>query len=215
MSAEAVSSRELTASRRHPAVPLGAGLPARRARRLTPVGNAAGHPQAHADDLHARLASPTRPARARRPVTVRRHGGSHALPDRHLRALLPDRAAALVAADAAAAALAAVHARRELRLLRLVGLALRLPARRVDRREPLRGASRSTARRRPRRASAARRSRSPSTWALLGYFKYADFFVSSAENALDAPRLAVAPSVVVGRRCRSASPSSRSWRSRT
>ena len=59
-----------------------------------------------------------------------------ALPDRYLRDLLPDRAPALVAAHATRRALAPVHHRRELRLLQRLGLALRLPARGVDRLEP-------------------------------------------------------------------------------
>ena len=47
-----------------------------------------------------------------------------------------DRAAGVVGADAAPAGVARVDPARELRLLRVVGLALRLPARRVDGRQP-------------------------------------------------------------------------------
>ena len=58
-----------------------------------------------------------------------------ALPDRHVRGLLPDRAPDLVGADRMRPRVARLHPRRELRLLRLVGLAVRLPARRLDGRQ--------------------------------------------------------------------------------
>ncbi len=79
---------------------------------------------------------------------------------------------------------AGLHPARELRLLRLVGLALRLPARRLDGREPcargcdLPGAGASGA----QAVAHARRSRSTS--GLLGYFKYTNFFLSSIDNTI-------------------------------
>ena len=135
-----------------------------------------------------------------------------ALPDRHLRGLLPDRPAGLVGADAAAARLAAVHPRRELRLLRLVGLALRLPARRLDGRATTCSRSRIHRRRRQSRARKVLLALAVAfDLGLLGYFKYAGFFVSSADNLSRHRRWLARTSIV----CRSASPSSPSWRSRT
>ena len=85
------------------------------------------------------------------------------LSDSHLHDLLPHRAAALVARDGEHAALARLHHRRQLRLLRLVGLALRLPARRLHALEPRSSRSRSTARRRARAGRRCSWSRSPAT----------------------------------------------------
>ena len=88
-----------------------------------------------------------------------------------------------MADDALAAPLAAVHHRRELRLLQLVGLALRLPAGRLHRLEPgARGADLA-------RAVAAQRKSLlvlalAGNLAVLGYFKYYDFFVTSSDNLL-------------------------------
>ena len=137
-------------------------------------------------------------------------------PTDDLRDLLPARPAALVAADAARAPVAAVHRRRELRLLRLVGLALRLPARaaRSLGNQVLRRRG-STARRRPQPAKGAARLAVAGNLGVLGYFKYYDFFVSSTQNlltlvGLDAPARRARRSS-----CRSASRSSRSWRSAT
>ena len=94
---------------------------------------------------------------------------TRALPDRHLRDLLHGRAAAVVAPPAASGALATVHHRRELRLLRGLGLALLLPARVLDRVEPGPRAPRSTARSLAARAQAApgRRARRESRSARL------------------------------------------------
>ena len=55
----------------------------------------------------------------------------------------------------------------------------------------------------------------PATSALLGYFKYYDFFVSSAHNLADERRDRAAARRRARSCCRSASPSSRSWRSAT
>src|SRR4029453_12463483 len=71
-------------------------------------------------------------------VPRRRSAGTEtrALPDRNLRDLLHSRAAALVAAPATPRALATLHRRRELRLLRGLGLAVLLPPRVLDPVEP-------------------------------------------------------------------------------
>ena len=78
--------------------------------------------------------------------------------------------------------LAAVHHRRELRLLRRLELAVRLPARGLDRLEPGHGRADPPRRRSraPEGAPLARGRRATS--GVLGYFKYYDFFVSSTDN---------------------------------
>ena len=120
-----------------------------------------------------------------------------------------------MAGDAEAAPLAAVHHRRQLRLLRLVGLALHLPARRLHALEPA-----------PRRPASTGRTVKSQRKALLvvvalagnlgvlGYFKYYDFFVNSSHN-LAATSGWTCRSRCGRSSCRSASPSSRSWRSAT
>ena len=75
---------------------------------------------------------------------------SLAVPHDRLRDLLRDRAAAELGADAAAGAVEGVHAHGELRLLRLVGLAVLLPAHGVDAAEPHGGADGAPAGRRTR-----------------------------------------------------------------
>ncbi len=87
----------------------------------------------------------------------------HALSDRHLRCLLPDRPAGVVGADAASTRLARLDPARELRLLRLVGLAFRLPARRLDGRQPRAGRRDPPGERCPRTQRRCFRSRWPST----------------------------------------------------
>ena len=86
------------------------------------------------------------------------------------------------AADAAPARVAGVDPARELRLLRLVGLALRLPARRLDGRQP-RARGRDPPRAGASGAQGAARARARFDLGLLGYFKYANFFLSSVDNA--------------------------------
>ena len=83
----------------------------------------------------------------------------------------------------APARVARVDPARELRLLRLVGLALRLPARRARPSPTTSSPSRSTARGRSGARRRCSRSRVAFDLGLLGYFKYAGFFLSSAENA--------------------------------
>ena len=84
-----------------------------------------------------------------------------------------------------ATALASLHARGELRLLRLVGLALRLPARRVDgRRTTSSRVAHPPCRAAHGRARACSSSAVAFDLGLLAYFKYAGFFLSSAENML-------------------------------
>ena len=120
--------------------------------------------------------------RGARPPRTGRRLPRAALPDRHLRDLLPGRPAALVADDAVAASLAAVHHRRELRLLRLVGLAVRLPARRLHALEPgARGPdlAEPLARRSGARCSGLALA---GNLGVLGYFKYYDFFVASTRQ---------------------------------
>ena len=86
-----------------------------------------------------------------------------------------------MAAHALGAPLAAVHHRGELRLLQLVGLAVHLPARGLDPLEPAHG--------RPGSPGGGPARQKTLLWlavggnlAVLGYFKYYDFFVSSTEN---------------------------------
>ena len=109
---------------------------------------------------------------------------SSALPDRHVRGLLPDRAAGLVGADARQRAWRVWILARELRVLRLVELALRLPARRVDGRQPCARAWRSTARRAQRARKALLALAVGFDLGLLAYFKYTDFFLSSVDNVV-------------------------------
>src|SRR3954453_12139042 len=61
---------------------------------------------------------------------------AHAVPHRHLRAVLLRRPADELAPHAHARAVEDLHARRELLLLRLLELALHLPARSLDGRQP-------------------------------------------------------------------------------
>ena len=105
----------------------------------------------------------------------------------HLRVrglLLPDLRRELVA-PAETARLAAVHPGGELRLLRLVGPALRPAARRRRRSST---SSPAVAIHRHQRRDAAPRCCSASRWSanlgVLGYFKYYGFFVTSVANAL-------------------------------
>ena len=143
-------------------------------------------------------------ARAARPVRVHRPGEGRdrpdrhsqaraspslerrqrALPDRHLRDLLPDRSAAVVGVDAAPAGVAGLDPARELRLLRVVGLAVRPLARRLDGRQPRARRRDPPARSRVRARKALLAVAVAFDLGLLGYFKYAGFFVSSAENTL-------------------------------
>ena len=86
------------------------------------------------------------------------------------------------AAHARRGALAAVHHRRELRLLRGLGLALLLPARVLDRRGTRCSRSRSTAAATPRARKQLLVVALAGNLGLLGYFKYYDFFVTSTNN---------------------------------
>ena len=152
---------------------------------VTPAGALAGAAAKHAASLRLTVrvtdASGAQATRAARPA--RRARKLMLFPDHHLRDLLRDRAAHVVGADAAPRLVAGVHAGRELRLLCVVGLAVRLPARGVDRRQPRGGAG--------DRPDVQRQTRKlllglavAFNLGLLGYFKYAGFLVSSAENAL-------------------------------
>ena len=91
------------------------------------------------------------------------------------------RAAALVAADAEARALAPLHRRRQLRLLRLVGLALRLPPRRLHRLEP-RARPPDPPRRTGPRGGGCSSSRCWATSACSPTSSTTSFGVSSAQN---------------------------------
>ncbi len=128
--------RPRRASRRRPDAP---GAPAR-----TAAWAAGGAPSA---------APPGRAAWGRPPVAVVASG--HALPDHHLRRLLPRRLRAELAADAAPPAVEVVHHRGQLRVLRLVGLALRAAAGGRHRREPGAGGA-DLARARPQSGGARR-----------------------------------------------------------
>ena len=154
-------------------------------------------------------ASRTRPGRSR-PAASRFASAANgvALPDRHLRGLLHARPAVVVGADAAPDGVARLHPRCELRVLRVVGLAVRLPAGRVDRRQPRpRGGDL------PRRGGAARArrcSRSPSRSTSGCSATSSTRTSSSARPTTSSARRGSRTSC-----CPSASRSSRSWRSRT
>ena len=96
----------------------------------------------------------------------------------------------------ALAALARVHHRRQLRLLRVVGLALRRAARGLDRRQPDRRPADPHARPTSARARPILAVAVAGNLGALAYFKYYDFFVSSAAQTMERLGVAWVPHIV-------------------